>query len=153
MPRKPKTPPPANPVPVVVEKESALSTRKKSTKPHEPTQQTRFLVQLGKSVNLTNAQIAERLGVHVDTMEKHYRSELENGAADINMKVANNLLTIALQTQDRKAALTASIFWLKSKGGFNDRAAETQEEKAVIESAGPVRITLKLATRLGEAEK
>lgn len=128
----------------------ALPARKKSTAPHEPTTATRSVVAMGKALNLTHDQIAERLGIAVHTMEKYYPHEIAHGANDINMRVANNLLSIALQTQDRKAALTASIFWLKSKGGFNDRAGETKDETAVIESTGPVRVTLKIGTRLGE---
>lgn len=118
--------------------------------PHEPTTATRSVVSMGKALNLTHEQIAERLDISVDTLERHYPHEIAHGANDINMRVANNLLSIALQTQDRKAALTASIFWLKSKGGFNDRAAETKDETAVIESTGPVRVTLKIGTKLGE---
>lgn len=128
----------------------ALPARKKSTAPHEPTTATRSVVSMGKALNLTHEQIAERLGIAVHTMEKHYAREIEHGSNDINMRVANNLLSIALQTQDRKAALTASIFWLKSRAGFNDRAGEVKDETAVIESTGPVRVTLKIGTRLGE---
>ena len=130
----------------------ALLARKKSTAPHEPTTATRSVVSMGKALNLTHEQIAERLGIAIHTLEKHYPQEIARGANDINMRVANNLLSIALQTQDRKAALTASIFWLKSKANFNDRAGEQRDEMAIIESTGPVRVTLRLGTRLGEAE-
>ncbi len=117
--------------------------------PHQPTPANRTIVSMGMALNMTQEQIAERLGIDKKTLAKHYEQELAHGASDINMRVANNLLSIALQTQDRKASLTASIFWLKSKGGFNDRAGENGE--TVIEADGPVKVTLRLGTRLEDS--
>lgn len=132
----------------------SLPIKKKAhNTPHEPTPKDRVLVQLAKTSGMTHDQIARQLEISRPTLEKHYREELDKGHDAIILKVFQNLVGIALNANDRKSALTASMFILKSKGGFNDKAAEmTKDETAIIEATGPVRVTLKMGTRLGEDE-
>ncbi len=112
---------------------------------HLPTQQLRSLVELAMLNEMTHDQTAKLVGVDANTLRAHYADELSFGKLRMISRVSANLYRIAAQQQDMKAALTASIFLLKSKGGYNDRAAS--EQTATIESAGPIRFTLRLGER------
>lgn len=111
---------------------------------HVPTEQTRNLVALSMLNDMTHKQAAQLVGINEETLRKHYANELEHGKAQMLARVSANLYRIAQSQTDVKAALTASIFILKSKGGYNDRAAQTDVE---VESMGPVRVRLKLGDR------
>lgn len=111
--------------------------------PHVPTDKDRNFVMLGRACGLTDKQTAELVGISESTLRRHYSEELENGATRINMMVATNIFRTATQRADLKAANTAGFFWLKTRGGWNDRAAT----EVGIESLGPVRVTLKIGDR------
>lgn len=128
-------PPPLPPSPV---------EKKGPANKHAPSPQTRNLVELAMLNDMTHEQTAQLVGIDAKTLRVHYADELEQGKLRMLSRVSANLYRIASQQQDIKAALTASIFLLKSKGGYNDRAAEAT---AVMESAGPVRFTLRLGDR------
>lgn len=123
--------------------------------PHQPTPQTRNLVALGCFANLTHDQIAKLVGISRNTLEIHYREELDTGAAKMLAKVANNIYQLALQNTDRKVAMTASIFILKTRGGWAEGKSvpemplsddEEQEKKQE-----PVVIRLRIGDRPPEA--
>lgn len=111
---------------------------------HVPTAQTRNLVSLAMLNDMTHAQAARLVEIDEVTLRKHYADELAHGKARMISMVAANLYRIAQQTADLKAALTASIFVLKSKGGWNDRAAQADVE---VETPGPVKVRLRLGDK------
>lgn len=110
---------------------------------HVPTDKDRNFVMLARSCGLTDKQTAELVGISESTLHRHYSDELEHGATRINMMVASNIFRTATQRADLKAANTAGFFWLKTRAGWNDRAAA----EVGIESLGPVRVTLKIGDR------
>lgn len=119
--------------------------RKNTGVRHEPTPQTRALVELSMLNDMTHDQTARLVGIDANTLAKRYADELAFGKARMIARVSGNLYRIAAQQADLKAALTASIFLLKSKGGYNDRAAA--ESSATVEASGPIRFTLRLGER------
>lgn len=127
---------------VTREKKAAKVAQRKNpgTPAHVPTEQTRALVSLCMAIGYTHEQAARLVGICADTLAKHYPEELANGAERINAAVAKNLYSIATQQQDRKAALTAAIFICKTRL----RWREKDDVSAVVESDGPVRVTLKI---------
>lgn len=111
--------------------------------PYLVNEKDRNLVCLSRACGLSYESTAELIGVSVSTVRKHYAHELEHGAEKITTMIAANLVQTAMQRGDLKAANTAAIFWLKTRGGFSERA--TQE--VGIESLGPVRVTLRIGDR------
>ena len=120
--------------------------------PHVPTEQAKNLVMLAMLNDFTQEQTAMLLGVDCSTLKKHYVHELQHGKVNLLARVSGNIAKIALQTQDLRCALTASIFIIKSKGHWNDRAGETAASLEMESPSGPLRWTLKLGERaLAEA--
>lgn len=113
------------------------------TPAHVPTEKDRNIVSLCMASGFTYEQTARLVGVSLPTLTKHYADELENGAARMNAAVAKNLYSLALQQNDRKVSLSASIFIAKTRM----RWREHEDASATIEADGPVRVTLKIGNR------
>ncbi len=109
--------------------------------PHEPTAETRRLVEQHAAVGTPHQQIGKLLGVSVNTLKKHYREELDLGLARANAVVASTLFS-----QAKAGNITAAIFWMKTRGGWR--------ETAKLEHGGspgePIEIRQLDATRLSD---
>ena len=103
------------------------ATKKKDTTPHLPDTKTRAEVGALVSFGNTQEQIAEHLGISVDTLNRHYREEIDNSVVRANAKVAAKLFRKATDGDD----LSAMIFWLKTRGKWR---TEDKQEKSVSES-------------------
>jgi hypothetical protein len=101
-----------------------------------PSAGDRVLVSLAKACGYTDEQIRfcvnAPYGLALNTMKKHFADELEHGADLVNLKVAGNLLRIATSGGE-KAAVTAGIFWAKTRMGFSEKSAGLS---ATIEMGG-----------------
>ena len=84
--------------------------------PHKPTDVFRRQVLEFKGMGMTHDQIGKMIGVSDETLRKHYDYELNIADAKMNVNVANNLYTMATDPE-HKSAVTAAIFWLKTRGG------------------------------------
>ena len=62
------------------------------------------------------------MGVAPKTLRKHFRSELDTGHIKANAKIAGNLYRIA--TGNGREAVTAAIFWLKTRSGWKEPVPE-----------------------------
>lgn len=87
---------------------------------HCPTPVDRRQVETLAGYGVPEARIAGLLTIDPKTLRKHYRSELDHGHTKANAKVAENLFRIA--TGDGREAVTAAIFWLKTRAGWMDAA-------------------------------
>ncbi|WP_205853396.1 hypothetical protein [Zhengella mangrovi] len=85
---------------------------------HCPTQVDRRQVETLAGYGVPETQIAGLLSIDPKTLRKHYRSELDHGHTKANAKVAENLFRIA--TGAGREAVTAAIFWLKTRAGWMD---------------------------------
>lgn len=65
--------------------------------------------------------IARSIGVGPDTLRKYYREELDSGTTKANTAVAQSLYKKALG--DGTSAVTAAIFWLKTRAGWKETVA------------------------------
>jgi hypothetical protein len=81
------------------------------TKPHEPTEQNRQIVESMASHGITEIEIARVLGIAVMTLRKWYLDELETAAIKANSRVAQSLFDKAMG--NGSGSVTACIFWLK----------------------------------------
>src|SRR5580692_88384 len=91
----------------------------------EPTDEHRRTVRAMAGFGVPQDDIATFLEIDAKTLRKHFRSELDRGSIEANVKVAQTLFTMA--TVDKNVA--AAIFWMKSRGGWR--------EKTSIEQLGP----------------
>jgi hypothetical protein len=58
---------------------------------------------------------SDALGIEEKCLRRHYLGELDGGAVQADITVANNLFRIA--TGEGPGAVTAAIFWLKTRAG------------------------------------
>ena len=94
---------------------------------------------------LPNAQIAEMLGIDVESLRRDSRLELGHGRSKANLKVAENLYRKA--TGDGREAVTAAIFWMKARAGWREvnvheiGGSETREpiriERVIVDPRNP----------------
>jgi hypothetical protein len=67
---------------------------------------------------LAEDDIAKVLEIDVETLRSHYRHELETGQIKTNARVAESLFRQA--TGDGRQAVTAAIFWLKTRARWKE---------------------------------
>ena len=85
----------------------------------QPTDEDRKMVRTMAAYGVDQGQIAVRIGIRSPkTLRKYYREELDHGAIEANMRVAQSLFKMATSGNHPAAA----IFWLKSKAGWKDHA-------------------------------
>lgn len=81
--------------------------------PHIATEQNRETVRLYAKV-MSQEMIASAIGVSVDTLQRHYRAELDAGKREAIAAVGGKLLAKAMAGN-----LTAMIFYLRTQGGWS----------------------------------
>jgi len=154
MPRKPIKPQPAGAatgLPAVPEPKKRARKANGQQAAHEPTDLLRRTVSLGAFIGYTQEQIARLIEVDVKTLLKYYEDELTRGAERIGSAVAGNLVSIATQQQDRKAALTACIFIAKTRLGMRERDFSAEAE-AKIKKAEDGEETVVVTLKIGDRE-
>jgi DNA-binding XRE family transcriptional regulator len=92
--------------------------------PHQPTPDTRQLVQLHTTVGTNQEDVARILGISPKTLRLHYRDEL-----DLSLAKANATIGGALFNKAKGGDTAAMIFWMKTQAGW--------KEKSVVEGPGP----------------
>jgi hypothetical protein len=102
---------------------SPMSRRKGGRPPHEPTEATRKQVKALAAYGVPQDEIGRVIGISKPTLERHYRDELDRGEVEANAKVAESLFRKA--TGDGAQAVTAAIFWLKTRARWKEPATDT----------------------------
>lgn len=82
---------------------------------HEPTNENRALVKSLSAMGTRYIDIALKLEINTDTLNKYYDKELELGRIDANAKVAQGLFNQAINGNT-----TAQMFWLKTRGKWKE---------------------------------
>ena len=81
-----------------------------------PTDEQRRTVEAMVSFGIPQADLARVIGIDPDTLRKHFREEIDTGAARANARVAQYLFEHATgQRGDGSASVTAAIFWAKTR--------------------------------------
>lgn len=89
--------------------------------PHHPTDIQRRLVQMLASEGVPQAQICRILAIDPKTARKHYRRELDIGAAKLEAALISHLLRIA--RGKGAVAFKAIRFVLQSRFGWSEFAS------------------------------
>jgi hypothetical protein len=92
-------------------------------KPHEPTEAMRKTVSLHATVGSRQETIAEVLGISVDSLQRHYRSELDTSREKANASVGG-----ALYNKAMGGDTTAMIFWLKTRARWRETVDISNED-------------------------
>jgi len=98
---------------------------------HEPTPETRKLVESSSGLGLPHESIAVLVGIDDKTLRKHYRQELDLGKAKAHGQIAKTLYSKALGGDT-----TSLIWWTKTQM----RWSETVKQEHMGEGGGPVRV-------------
>ena len=86
-----------------------------SRNPHEPTRESRQLVQLHATIGTQQHTIADILGIDDKTLRKHYREELDHAMAKANATIGG-----ALFNKAKGGDTTAMIFWMKTRAKWRE---------------------------------
>lgn len=86
---------------------------------HKPNPLTRRIVRVLAACGIPQDAITEIIDIDKATLAKHYRYELDNGLHEVNARVAHRLYSLALHGSG-KEAVTAMIFWLKTRAGYRE---------------------------------
>jgi hypothetical protein len=92
------------------------STRSKGRPAHEPSAMARRFVEAMARSGVPQSEIAAVIAVTTPTLRKHYRGELQRGAAIVETRLASHLLHIASGKDG--TALKAIIFALQCRFGW-----------------------------------
>jgi hypothetical protein len=87
-----------------------------------PTDENRRTVKAMAGFGVPHDDIAIFLEIDAKTLRKHFRSELDRGTIEANVKVAQTLFTMA--TVDKNVA--AAIFWMKARAGWREKVSVEQ---------------------------
>lgn len=99
--------------------------------PHTPQDKQRKTVTIAKAAGLLHQQIADLIGIDEKTLVKYYSRELKTAHAQAVSAVAANLYKRA--TSQEKEAVTAAIFWLKTRGGWRETdQPDTSPEHTIV---------------------
>jgi len=85
----------------------------------EPTDEQRRNVLTMTGLGIIQDEIARWLDIDDKTLRKHFRRELDTGAIEANMRVAQSLFTMA--TKDKVPA--CAIWWSKARMGWREARA------------------------------
>jgi hypothetical protein len=119
-------------------------TRKRGNPPFEPTEEQRRTVEMMSAMGIPQEDICQvilgRNGKPIDakTLRKHFSEELATAAMKANVKVANALFRMATDPKGGMKAVTAQIFWLKTRA----RWKETSAYELSGADSGPLQIVI-----------
>jgi hypothetical protein len=111
-----------------------FAPRKSPANTHVPDEQSRNMVIAWTAAGIPYAAQSRLLMITIPTLEKHYRFELDNGAALANGMVAGTLFKKAIMGD-----VSSLIFWCKARMCWRDRRDYDAENPLVIKTdATPV---------------
>lgn len=94
--------------------------RKRGRPKHEPTEALRIIVKTLKGFAIPENKIAESINIDVNTLKKHYESELSMGETLAIIKVTQSLFRKAISNRENMATFCAARFWLQNRAGWTD---------------------------------
>ena len=98
---------------------------------HVPDAFHRRQVEAMAGYGLAEAEIAKVLDIDPETLRAYYRRELETGQIKTNASVAESLFRQA--TGEGRQAVTAAIFWLKTRARWRETAPGAEAEPVSLE--------------------
>jgi hypothetical protein len=112
---------------------------------HKPDSFHRRQVEAMAGYGVPELDIARVVGIDSKTLRKHYRDELDTGQIKATAKVAEFLFRKA--TTDGSQAVTAAIFWMKSRAGWKEPSVHELSGR----DGGPIEISEHTPRQLARA--
>jgi hypothetical protein len=94
---------------------------KPGAKPYKPTEEHRRQVMMMTGFGISQMEMCACLRISRPTLEKYFRHELDTGATEANMRVAQALYTNAT----KHMSVPAQIWWTKVRMGWKDASEVT----------------------------
>src|SRR5215216_4237130 len=95
---------------------------KKGRPSFRPSDEQRRMVEAMTGYGIPQQDIARVIGIHEESLRKHFRQELDTGVAKANARVAEFLFEQATG-QRGEGSVTAAIFWLKTRARWKETIA------------------------------
>ena len=113
----------------------------RGNKAYVVTEENRRIVQMMTAAGVTQEGIALCIGCSIDTLERHFRRELDTAVDELNTKVAGSLLKSALGGNT-----AAQIFWLKTRARWRetDRIEHTGADGSPLNLGSSAVVIVKL---------
>lgn len=98
--------------------------------PLTPTEEQRTLVRELSGMGMPRENIAKVIknkkgnSISVQTLIRHFKDELADGIAQMNLRVAKSLFAMATNPNGGAPAVTACIFWLKTRARWRQNDSE-----------------------------
>lgn len=92
--------------------------KKRGRPQHEPTEDSRALVESLSGFGIPQDEIARLVGIDPKTLRFHYAEQIELGGIKATAKVAQNLFNMACRPN--REGLQAAIFWLRVRAGWSE---------------------------------
>jgi hypothetical protein len=90
----------------------------------KPSREQRKMVEAMTGFGIPQEAIAKVVGISEPTLRKHFEREISDGVTIANSKVAEFLWKYATGAHGKGSeAVTAAIFWMKSRAGWLDRVS------------------------------
>jgi AraC-like DNA-binding protein len=99
----------------------------------KPTVDQRALVESAAAFGLTQADIANQLGIQEKTLRKHFREELNSGKFKVDM-IAGKTVTELMKSKDERVRLEAAKYYTSRRMGWK----ETSVNENVGKDGGPI---------------
>ena len=93
-----------------------------------PTADQRALVENAAAFGLTQADIAEQLGIQEKTLRKHFRRELNGGKFKVDM-LAGKTVTELMKDKDARVRLEAAKYYTARRMGWKETNVNEQVGK------------------------
>jgi DNA-binding CsgD family transcriptional regulator len=113
----------------------APARRRGGNPPFEATNEQRKMVMMLAAAGHTQKTIATRLVISVDTLQRHLKSEFDEGRDFANSSVGETLLKMALRGDDVRAIDS----WFDRRGGPEWRKVTGHEQSGP--GGGPIRLS------------
>lgn len=82
-----------------------------------PTDEQRRTIRAMAAFGVPQDAIAVHFSLDPKTLRKHFRSELDRGSVEANVKVAQSLFNMATAGNN----VAAAIFWMKARAGWREK--------------------------------
>lgn len=115
---------------------------------YQPTDAQRKSVHAMSAYGIPQNDIARVIGITKNTLEKHFRDELDTAETEANAKVAQTLYQMATSGMN----VAATIFWLKTRARWRETTHHAHSENINLNGVPTEDIERELAEIRGRAD-
>ena len=112
-------------------KQGKFKEETRGRKSHRPSERDKEFVRMLAAMNVSQDDIATKMGISDDTLRKYYKDDIEVGRIDANVQVATRLYQKALQSDN-----TCMTFWLSRRAGWKEPDVASDGNINVIVTGG-----------------